>query len=193
MSVAIWGAASVLALLALAVLAVLASPVVFRFLWVSTPTSRMTIGVRLLGGFTPIITVHDSARQKLKRSKPGKKRRKKTSSDNRRRSSGKFARDVAAEPRLVTDLLAPIHVERLAIDADIGLADPAETGHLFGLLAALQYSHPPSETLFIAIRPNFSGPTAAGRIDARLRFVPLAFLPPGIRFARQVFGGSRAG
>ncbi len=95
---------------------------------------------------------------------------------------------IAAAPQLLTGLLRPIRLVRLKVDADIGLVDPADTGLLFGLLAAVSYSRPHTSAVSIAIRPNFTGPRASGELDAALSFIPIAFVPPGVRYALRALG-----
>ena len=95
---------------------------------------------------------------------------------------------MAAAPQLLRGLLKPVHLERLTVDADIGLADPADTGHLYGILAAANraWSRPPRVS--IAVRPDFSGARVSGELNAALSFIPLLLIPPGVRFAWLVFG-----
>jgi hypothetical protein len=97
-------------------------------------------------------------------------------------------RAMGAAPQLLAGLLRPVHFERLAIDADIGLADPADTGQLYGMLAAAEHALPRPARVSIIVRPDFSGSRISGEADAALSFIPLLLIPPGVRFAWRVFG-----
>ena len=93
-----------------------------------------------------------------------------------------------ATPKLLVDLLRPIEVSRLEIEADVGLGDPADTGQLFGLLAPIIYTQPMATVGLINVRPDFTASRASGTLLAELSFIPAAFIPPGVRFAWHVFG-----
>jgi len=175
------------AVLALLAIAVLTTPAKLEFALRTSPRWRMTIAARLLGGLTPPIAIHDSARLGRKDNRPTAKK-KKTLAIAPHRALARTPRVIAAAPRLMAGLLRPIHLERLRVDADIGLADPADTGRLFGLLAAVRYSWPGTSAVSIAVRPDFTGPRASGELDVELSFIPIAFVPPGVRFAWRVFG-----
>lgn len=186
MSGLLWGLATALAALLVLAIAVLATPVKLAFVVSTSPRWRLMIAARLLGGVTPPIPIHDSARRRPKREKPPAKERRWAGMSRKTRAS--LPRAIAGAPRLVTGLLRPIHLERLAVDADIGLADPADTGQFFGWFAAATYVLPSTSALSIDVRPDFSGPRASGEVGAELSFVPVAFIPPGVRFAWRVFG-----
>jgi hypothetical protein len=172
-------------LLALAI-AVLATPVKLGFTLRASPAWRLTVILRLLGGLAPPIPLHDSARRKPKAKKRGARPRKSPALSHR--AVARIRRAVVAAPGLVAGLLRPIRLERLAIDADIGLDDPADTGQLLGLLAAATHSLPTASAMSVAVRPDFTGPRVAGEVEAVLSFIPAAFVPPGLRFAWRVFG-----
>lgn len=188
MSGLLWGLASALIALLMLVSAILATPVKFAFEMRTLPQWRLKIVVRLLGGLTPEISIHDSERQQQQGTAP--KAKKKTTTRSRRMLR-RIPRAVAATPQLLAGLLRPVHLERLAIDADIGLADPADTGQLFGMLAAANHGFPQPPRMSIVVRPDFSGPRASGELDAALSFIPLLLVPPGLRFAWRVFGPRR--
>ncbi len=190
MFVAMWILLSALAFLLLSAIAVLASPIKFRLFLRTAPAFRFTVGMRLLGGLTPTIPVVDSARQRSKKQKPKPKRKavEEEPAKGKQRSFGNMQRTLASAPRLVTDLLRPIHIERLAVDGALGLDDPADTGQLFGVIQAVQHGLPQSETVSVALHPVFTGPHASAEVEARLKFIPLAFVPPGVRFAWRIFG-----
>lgn len=187
LSGALWCLLSVLAALVVFAGVVIMSPVKLGFTVRTSPIWRLKIAARLLGGLTPPILIHDSARRRPKK-KPASKNKKSVTVS--REASTRISRAIAGAPRLLTGLLRPIRLERLSIDADIGLGDPADTGQLFGILTGLSYSLPPSSPVSITMRPDFTSKHASGELTAALSFTPLAFIPPGIRFAWHVFGSS---
>jgi hypothetical protein len=184
----LWGLLLVLVAALLLVSAVLATPVQIAFAAARSPGWQLKIVARLLGGLTPEIVLHDSERPKRRRKAPRAKEKKAPGS---RRRSGWIPRAMAAAPQLVTGLLEPVHLENLAIDADIGLEDPADTGQLFGMLAAASYALPRPAGMSIVVRPDFSGARAAGKLEVALSCVPILLIPPGVRFAWRVFGPRR--
>jgi hypothetical protein len=190
MSALSWGLLFALAALAVLALAVLATPVKLEFTMRSSPRRRVKIAARLLGGLTPPIVIHDSDRQGRKAKhrqavvKPGRRERGKMS----RQALARVRRAIIAAPHLLADLLRPIHIEQLTADADIGLADPADTGQVFGLLAPVIYSRLASDVLSIAVRPDFMTPGFSGEVFAKLSVTPVAFIAPATRFAWHIFG-----
>ncbi len=185
MSAALWILLAVLAIPLAFLVTALVTPVQIGCIARSAPTGRLMIVARLFGGLTPPIQIHDSIRQKARKKPPPPRREKKTS---RSRQGMTSVRRAIAEPHLLADLLKPIHIERLAIDADIGFDDPADTGQLYGLLSPLIHSRLPSSAVSIAVRPDFSGSRISGEAIAEVSFIPVAFLPPAVRFGWRVFG-----
>ena len=184
----LWGLILALIVVLLLVGAVLVTPVHFALAVTISPGWRLKIGARLLGGLTPEIVIHDSTLQKQRRKDPRAKEKKARRSHRR---SGWIPRALVAAPQLATGLLEPFHLEHLAIDADIGLADPADTGQLFGMLAAGNHALPRPPCMSIVVRPDFSGSRASAELYAVLSFVPILLIPPGVRFAWHVFGPRR--
>lgn len=177
------------AVLATLVLAMFLTPVKLDFIMKSSPRWRLKIGARLFGGLSPPIIIHDSDHR-------GSKKDKRLKSPRERKQKVKMSRQalvripgaIAAAPHLLADLLRPIHIEQLKVDADIGLGDPADTGRVFGLFAPMIYSWPPADTVSIAVRPNFSASRISGEIIAKLSFIPVAFVLPAARFAWHIYG-----
>lgn len=186
MSAVLPGVLSLFAIILLIALTVLVTPVKLGLAIRTWPGWRLRIAVRLLGGLTPQIAVHDSARPGSKRRKP--KPTRKRGAGGARHGPERFGRLAISAPRLVAGFLRPIRLERLKIDADIGFPDPADTGQLMGLIAAARVLAPSIPSLSIAVRPEFSGPCARGELDAELSFVPAAFIGPGVRLASHLLG-----
>jgi len=186
MSAALWILFWILIVLIAAIVAVVSTPVLLRIRVTGGPKWRLSVAARLFGGLTPWISFETGGGKTGAPTKPEGKQASRTR--RKRRSSKWVPRAIGAAPRLISDWFGLIRLDRLAVDADIGLADPAETGQTFGWLSAVTYARPPGSRVVIDIRPDFSGPRASGELDARLRFVPIAFLPPAIRFGWHVFG-----
>lgn len=123
----------------------------------------------------------DSARPRRRARKPAPQSSKRTG--NKTLFGGRSSRALVAAPRLLVSLLRPFRLQRLAIDADVGLSDPADTGQLIGMLAPLIYAVPRSNVVDIAIRPDFSGARVEGDLEADVSFVPAALVPPLAAFA----------
>jgi len=186
MTVALWTLAATLAFVLAAGVLVLVTPVTLALNARTAPDRRLTVALRFLGGLAPPIPVHDTAREQSKKAKPKDKPRKKAKRG--RRGPGRAGRMIAAAPQLAAGLLRPIHLDHVRVDADIGLEDPADTGHLFGLVAALNAARPSARAVSVTIRPDFTRPRLSGEVDARLRVVPAAWIGPCLRFAWRVFG-----
>ncbi len=167
-------------------LAVVVTPVKLSLRFRSSPQWRLRIEARLFGGTTPAIPFHDSARRSTKKRAKRRPRRTHRKDARSRKTSG--LRMFQAAPKLFADLLRPIRLTRLEIDADVGLGDPADTGQLFGLLAPIVYARPMAAISLINIRPDFTASRASGTLMAELSFIPAALIPPGVRFAWHAFG-----
>ncbi len=185
MPVALWAVLLVLAVPVVLLIAALVTPVKLDCAARSAPELRLTVIARPFGGLTPPIRIYDSARKRVRKKPPPAKPEKKPRSS---RQGLARVRRAIAKPQLLIDLLRPIRIERLMIDADIGFADPASTGEFYGMLAPVIYSSSPDSVVSVAVRPDFSGPRASGEIIAKLSFIPVAFFPPAARFAWRVFG-----
>lgn len=187
---ALWLLLATLAALLALLITALATPLRLAVTLSTAPSWRLKIAARMFGGLTPPLTIHDSKRRerRVKTPKKAPQVEKTSKSAARRGGVARATRVVAASPRLLTDLLRPIHLRRLSIDADIGLGDPADTGQLFGLIYALTYARPPGGGVSIAVRPDFTEARASGEFDAEASVIPLAFLAPGLRLAWSVYG-----
>lgn len=155
---------------------------------------RFRLDVQVLGGATPRFRLVDSARS-ARKPQPRREKRPPSHSKRRRRARGRWLasrgpRMTAALPSLVAGLLRRIHLDRLTVDGTFGLADPADTGRLYGLLTPLIYACP-SGSRSVSLRPDFSGPAVSGRAEASLRVVPGALAIPLLGFAWQVFVADR--
>lgn len=91
-----------------------------------------------------------------------------------------------ATPDLVRGVLRAVRVERLRVDGAFGLADPADTGQLFGLLCPLLYALPPSPRREITLRPVFEGPSLTGEAEGRVGVTLAPALGAALRFGWRV-------
>ena len=174
----------VLALLVL----VLATPVKLQLAFQSRPHRRVTVRARLLGGLSPAMGIYDSEKRKPAGPQSERKQRKKKKPGM---ALSRIRRIVAAGPDLLVGLRRPVHVETMALDAEFGLGDPAETGQLFGMLTPLIYAMPQSPAVRLTVRPNFNERCLRGAADADIRFIPFGFVPPVLRFAWRAYGPER--
>lgn len=83
-------------------------------------------------------------------------------------------------PLLLTDTLKGIHIDLLRLDARIGLADPAETGQLYGMLCPLAFGLP-SGRAEIEVIPDFSQPGFSGEGEISIHFTPARLAWPTLR------------
>lgn len=154
----------------------LAFPVRLQFLTEAEPRLRARIRLSLLNGLVPAIPLVDSWRPRGKRQTSGTQKKERSPTERRKR---KLPPDGLG--RLIVELLARVRIRRLRVRAVVGLADPAETGHLYGLLCPLKYGLPGGSAL-IDVTPDFSGPRLEGRAEGVVSLVPLALVPPLMRF-----------
>jgi hypothetical protein len=174
------GGVLILALLALA------TPVHLALRAELGAASRFALRLRLFGGLTPWLVVADSAHtppepppEPKAEPKPPKRRR------GWRLPAGSGWRLARELPGFVLGALRRIRIERLAVEADLGLGDPADTGRLFGYLMPLQHAlHLPRT--HIDLRPDFARLRCDGSAEAVLRLIPLALLIPALGLAWRV-------
>ncbi len=177
----------VLAVLLVVAIAMLLTPVKLICTLHTSPRWQLTVTARPFAGLSPPLPVHDSLRRNRKKAKePGAKSRK-----SPRRASPPARRMIRAAPQLVQGLLRSIHFERFKLDADIGLNDPADTGHIYGLLSSVANAIPPTTAASISIRPEFAAVGFEGEARAVVRFTPVSLLSPAAWFAWQAFGPQR--
>ena len=88
--------------------------------------------------------------------------------------------------RFLRDLLRQLKVRYLTLDAQIGLADPFETGLLFSILgpATVYLGAVPATT--ISIRPGFETGGFQGRFGGDVRVIPASLVWPCMRFLLSV-------
>ncbi len=167
---------------------VLLTPVKLRLYLRSSPKYQFRFEASLFGGTTPYIPIVDSTRRDKRAKKTPKKRKSKTS---RKSGRGGGTRLIKNAPRLLGDILGTFHFDYLNLDADFGLPDPADTGHLYGCMTPFLYGAPLPSGVAVSLRPDFNRARFSGVFDAALHITPVALLPPAFRFAWRTFGPKR--
>lgn len=100
---------------------------------------------------------------------------------------------IEALPGLAFDALRRLRVELCRVELRLGLADPAQTGELYGRLApltAFRWALPPQSLL--RVEPVFDRETLEGAGEIRLSLVPVRLLPLLPRLWRAWRGRARA-
>ena len=123
------------------------------------------------------------ARRKARRERPRPPR---AASGRGARGRQRTRRMIRAAPQLLAGLLSVFRIDRLRLQGRIGLADPADTGRLFGVLMPVAFAWR-GRRMQIDLQPDFSGPVLDGVAEARIRVVPIRAVPPAARFVWQVF------
>jgi len=190
MAVVFWTIGGMVAAFFLILAGALLTPVKFRFFARSAPHPLFRLEARAFAGLTPSLRIADTTRERRKKSRNPKAADKKKSKKGRAMAKRAPAM-LKAMPDLVAGLLKTIHFERLDIDGEFGLGDPADTGQLYGRLTPLIYGTAGSRKISVALRPDFDTARLSGTIDAMLSVRPAALLPPAIRFAWRSFGSKR--
>lgn len=176
----------VLAVTATVLLALLAVPIRVECRASVGEVVRFRLGLRLLAGLGPRVGIADSDRPSRKARRPKKKKAKKDRSPHR--EPQRFLRPGL---RLVSDILARLHVEKVALDVRFGADDPAETGQIFGGLAPLVYGTAGCRRLRLKVEPVFDGAVFDGHAAVDVSLTPLRLIPPFVRFGWSAFGPGR--
>ena len=84
--------------------------------------------------------------------------------------------------RLIIRLFRCFNVKKLESNFTIGLFDPADTGFLFGIIAAvtLPFGHPLTGNF--KLQPSYDGPTFEGDAHAVIRVQPISLFAPVVLF-----------
>ena len=179
LQVLLWLCGVVLALVVL--VAVL--PVHIALSWQSDPVRRTTVVLRPFGGVSPPMRVFDS----IRKPRPAAERTARKTGKSPRSPRNVRGRILSDAVTLLRRVLGAIHFDRLHLDAEFGLGDPAETGQLFGQLCPLIYGAGAD----VRLRPNFDQLCFHGNALAQLRVTPIAVVWPFVGFFWRVFGPRR--
>lgn len=95
------------------------------------------------------------------------------------RTSGLTGRTI----RFIRDILRQIKIRELYIDIKLGLADPADTGVLFGVITPLLiFVGVQKPTIDINIQPDFEQENLQGYAEGGVRVYPIQFIKPLLLF-----------
>ena len=172
-------------------IALIVTPVHLEVRLAAAPQVSVRCDMRALGGWAPPVTVFNTQKPKAPAPKAPKTRQAKQRRWAKSSVTVQPKRVIKAAVRLVRDVLRRIHFARLEVDFDFGLADPADTGQVAGIVMAFEHGLPPSDRILITARPNFHGACFEGNMMAAIRLTAGAFILPGVRFAWQAFGPAR--
>lgn len=174
----LWLLAALLALL----IAILATPVRVSARVTTREAAPLSVRARIISPLGPTIQVFPSGSpdEKPKPARPKRKRRKTRS----RPSISNGARIAAALPRLISDSLSIIRIDKLNADIDFGFANPADTGEVYGMACPLIYATPSHA---FQLRPHFDGERFEGDAEGAIRLIPLAIAPAIARFTWRAF------
>ncbi len=164
------------------VLSVLCMPVRVSVIFDTQNRPAMLFRVALFGGLLPIVS---TARRRQKR--PAKKQTKAASIQSRmraRRNVAAFARRLLRNlPMLVSKIVSRVRLERVDAKIRFGLADPANTGVVYGALMPLLQLIGVTERSSIVLHPDFGHEVFDGQGHIGARFVPIALIAPMLSFA----------
>ncbi|WP_417207384.1 hypothetical protein [Antarctobacter sp.] len=173
----LWAVLALVTVLFLLGVLLLALPVQVQFLAEYEGRARMRLRLVLLDGHAPGIALVDSWRL------PGPKRK---AAQKKQGTPSESRPPAGAILKLIMEVLGCIRIRRLRVQGIVGLADPADTGHLFGALCPLRYGLP-AGVAAIDVVPEFSGPHLEGRAEGVLSVTPLALVPPLMRFGWTIW------
>lgn len=145
---------------------------------------QLIVRARFFGGLAPSLRIVDSSRKKPKQ----RKRKKRNTTRGRISGSPALVQNFV---NLVTEILRKIHIDHLSLNAEFGLGDPAETGHVFGMMTPLLYGSSAQARNAVRLQPNFEQRCFSGELDAKLRFIPGSLALPVIGFVWSNFGPMR--
>lgn len=153
-----------------------------RLIWRSVPKQHLSIKAGIFGKQGPSVTVYDGhALEKSKSKKTGELKKVKV----RRTPSPHFV--LKAFDCLIS-ASSKLHVEKADIRAEFGFKDPADTGHIYGLLAPLNHVISSPNPIVFTAYPNFSAQCLRGNADICVRFRPILLLGSIFGFVWQTKG-----
>lgn len=175
----------ILGLLLVAVVLALALPLRVWLAFDTGAERKLSVRMQPFGRFGPRFPVAGGADRPEKK-KPKRKKPRKAQSWRGLRVIG--WPDVR---RALAGVIAAIHLEDIRLDAAFGLGDPAETGHVFGLLAPVIYGGAGCSRAHLNLRPVFDRACLSGEGHLQWRMRPIAVLWPLARLGWTVVRGRR--
>lgn len=131
------------------------------------------LGLQPFGRYGPVIRLG-----KGRRGKPVKETGDKAPSKARSR---KLRISPAAVARFLSEVVSVFRFRRLFLYLRFGCSDPADTGHVFGLLTPVLYGASCLPRTDLRIVPVFDRAALDGEAEFDVSFVPVALLPPVLR------------
>ncbi len=129
---------------------------------------RCAVALRPAGRFGPRIALPR---------RPGKKGK----AEKRHRPGRRARRLPRGVPRFLVEVVRRFRVRSLDLKMRVGLGDPAETGHVFGLLMPLVYSIGRAGRVRLDVEPVFDEMVLTGRGEAVVSVVPVSLVGPVAR------------
>jgi hypothetical protein len=178
----------VLVMLVLVVLAVV-TPVLASVHLTTSPHLSYRVELRALAGLAPRIRLTGGLPKAMAVETAAKPAR---SKHHKRPEFGRANRAAIRHiPLLIRDILRRIHLVELHVDAEFGLGDPADTGHVYGLLIPLKYSGLLPRSVSLDLRPDFTETCLSGCLTTVFRVTLAALCVPILGFAWQIYGPRR--
>lgn len=88
------------------------------------------------------------------------------------------------------DLLRCIHLRSAKVSAQFGCHDPADTGHLYGLLTPVIYGAGGAAAVDLDVAPVFDRECLEGMASIDVSVRPIALVPPAARLAWHLSRGN---
>lgn len=185
MSVLLWILVGLLLLTVALLFAVAVMPVRVELVVLKQDGWRFELALRPLGRFGPRVAAPRG------RHKPEKTKHKKQTAKRHSFLRPDPARIGGAVVRLVKDILNLIRIEAIKMDMKFGTGDPADTGHIYGLLMPFVYAPAGSPRLDFAVEPDFQQSVLEGRAEFVFSLIPARLLSSAARFGWAAFGPRR--
>lgn len=175
-----------LAAIGLLLVAVLATPLSITLRASVEDRLRWSLRMSLFGGIGPGLSVSDDTF--AKDSTPGPSRPAQKAGRSRIEDPFRLLRPVG---RLLGDIVGAFRLRMASLDVRFGAGDPAETGHIYGLLSPLIHGMPDWPRTEIRIVPDFERAILSARAEVELAVIPARLLPPVVRFGWSAWRTAR--
>lgn len=171
LTIVLWGMLG----LFLLILLLLATPLRITSRLQSGSERTIVITVRAFGGLSPQLVVFDSANKKQK-SPTERKNKPSPRIKGWSLEIGKLRRIVRTTPNFLVSLIRTLRIEKLSVDAEFGLGDPADTGEAYGMLAPFIFNIPDNKKYRIKLFPNFDQKGVWGDALIAIRVTPFVVI-----------------
>ena len=185
-----WAIAALLSVVGVAIVGVLCTPLRVSAEFDTGAKPAFLVKVAVLGGLLPVVST--AARRPEAHAKKTQRRAAPKSRKSSRLNFVAYApRMLRAGPRLISAIAARVKFEAIDASVSFGLADPADTGIIYGVLAPLVHVVGTAEHSHVTLQPDFNNVIFNGRGRIAARFTPLALLPSMLRFGWTAFVSPR--